>query len=145
MRASGFSEARIWSLERSPMIHDRPMTGGGCSAAASARDPTKNRTRRTLRMSDHKKGANYKAGLAHNEERLYAQLAFDALRHRARVVLRAVWPDVQPPQVADGEHLDCILEPAEFAFQPRAKAFCVFARRKGPDLHVNGRGLLCRW
>src|SRR5216684_5164268 len=125
MRASDFSEARIWSLERSPMIHDRPMTGGGCSAAAWARDPTKNRTRRMLRMN--------RTGLAHNEERLYAQLAFDALRHRARVVLRAVWPDVQPPQVADGEHLDCILEPAKFVFQPRAKGFCVFARRKGPD------------
>src|SRR5207247_6629992 len=89
MRSSGFCEARIWSLERSPMIHDRPMTGGGCSAAACARDPTKNRTRRTLRM---------KTGLAHDEQRLYAQLALDALRHRARVVLRAVWPDVQPPQ-----------------------------------------------
>src|SRR5213596_1970632 len=135
MRSSGFCEARIWSLERSPMIHDRPMTGGGCSAAACARDPTKNRTRRTLRM---------KTGLAHDEQRLYAQLALDALRHRARVVLRAVWPDVQPPQVADGEHLDCVLEPAEFAFQPRAKVFCVVARRKGPHLQVNGLGLLWR-
>src|SRR5438046_3380116 len=121
MRSSGFCEARIWSLERSPMTHDRPMTGGGCSAAACARDPTKNRTRITLRMGDHEKRANYKTGLAHDEQRLYAQLALDALRHRARVVLRAVWPDVQPPQVADGEHLDRVLEPAKFAFHPRSE------------------------
>src|SRR5436853_286017 len=119
MRASGFSEARIWSLERSPMIHERPITAGGCSAAAWATVPTKNRTRRTLRMSDRKKkGANYKTGLAHDEERLYAELAFDALRHRARGVVRAGWPEVQPPQVADGEHLHCVLEPAKFIFQP---------------------------
>src|SRR6266850_8078098 len=117
MRSSGFSEARICPLERSPMIHDRPMTEGGCGAAAWARVHTKNRTRRMLRMN--------RTGLAHDKERLDAQLAFDALRHRARVVLRAVRPDVQPPQVADGEHLDGILEPAQFVFQSRAKAFCV--------------------
>src|SRR5438094_7904390 len=137
MRSSGFCEARIWSLERSPMTHDRPMTGGGCSAAACAREPTKNRTRRTLRMSDHEKGANYKTGLAHDEERLYAQLALDALRHRARVVLRAVWPDVQPPQVADGEHLACGPEPAKFAFPPSAKVCGVSALPQLTHMHLH--------
>src|SRR3989441_10705908 len=102
MRSSGFCEARIWSLERSPMIHDRPMTGGGCSAAASARDPTKNSTSGALRM---------KTRLAHDEQRLYAQLARDALGHRARAALHAVLPDAQPPHVADTEHLHCVLEP----------------------------------
>src|SRR5579871_2231042 len=102
VRSSAFSAARSWLLERSASSHDRPLTPGGCGAAATAESEA-----RTMA----KKSSAQRMLLARDDERLEAELGLDALRNRARGFIGAVGTDVQPPEVSAGEHLDGVGQP----------------------------------
>ena len=57
MRSSGFSAASTCPLERSPTIHERPMTEGGCGAAACTAAARNQHRRKAKRgMEEAKKG-----------------------------------------------------------------------------------------
>src|SRR5687767_13841442 len=131
MRSSGFSAASTWPLERSPITHERPMIEGGCGAAAWQRtQKSRVRHRTTLRISTH------------HEEGLEAELALDPLGDGAGVILAAIRPDMQAPQVADRQDLDRFLEFRKLAGDPAPEAFGIVARAEGADLQVDGGRLL---